>query len=59
MFNTVLSADVPYAEIAFFAVLAIGLVLGLIRGFSKSFKGVFLALVIILASLLLITPTFE
>lgn len=59
MFNTVLSADVPYAEIAFFAVLAIGLVLGLIRGFSKSFKGVFLALVIMLASLLLITPTFE
>ena len=55
----ILAADVPYADIAFFVILALGLILGIIRGFSKSFKGFFLALAIMLASLLIITPTFE
>lgn len=58
MNTTLLSADLPYAEIAFFAIIALGLVLGLIRGFAKSFKGIFLTVAIMLCSLLLITPTF-
>lgn len=58
MFTYILSADVPYADIAFIAILALGLVLGIIRGFSKSFKGFFLTIAIMLASLLLLTPTF-
>lgn len=58
MFTSILSADLPYAEIAFFAILAIGLILGLVRGFSKSFQGIILSLAIILCSVLLITPTF-
>lgn len=56
---SLLSADVPYADIAFFAIVALGLILGLIRGFSKSFKGFFLSVAIMLAALLLITPTFD
>lgn len=55
----ILSASIPYADIAFFAILALGLILGIIRGFSKSFKGFFLALAIMLVSLLVISPTFE
>lgn len=58
MFTAILSADLPYAEIAFFAILALGLILGIIRGFAKSFKGIFLSIAILLCSLLLITPTF-
>ena len=54
----VLSADMPYADIAFFVIVALGLILGIIRGFSKSFKGLFLTVAIMLASLLLLTPTF-
>lgn len=48
----------PYADIAFFVIVALGLILGIIRGFSKSFKGLFLTVAIMLASLLLLTPTF-
>lgn len=59
MTSFLLSADIPYADIAFFVVVALGLILGVIRGFSKSFKGVFLTSAIILASLLLIAPTFD
>lgn len=58
MFSSILSADLPYAELAFFGVLAIGLILGIARGFSKSFNGFFLSVAIILCSILLITPTF-
>lgn len=58
MYTSILSADLPYAEIAFFAILAIGLILGLVRGFSKSFQGVILSLAIIICSVLLISPTF-
>lgn len=58
MFASILSADLQYAEIAFFAVLVIGLILGLYRGFSKSFDGFFLSIAIILFSILLISPTF-
>lgn len=54
----VLSADMPYADIAFFVIVALGLILGIIRGFSKSFKGLFLTVAIMLSSLLLLTPTF-
>lgn len=56
---TLLSAQVPYADIAFIVVLALALILGLIRGLAKSFKGFFLAVAIVLISLLLISPTFE
>jgi len=59
MTSFLLSADIPYADIAFFVVVALGLILGVIRGFSKSFKGVFLTIAIMLAALLLITPTFD
>lgn len=58
MFSSILSADLPYAELAFFGVLAIGLILGIARGFSKSFNGFFLSVAIILCSILLIAPTF-
>ena len=59
MTSFLLSADIPYADIAFFVVVALGLILGVIRGFSKSFKGVFLTIAIMLSALLLITPTFD
>lgn len=59
MTSFLLSADMPYADIAFFVVVALGLILGVIRGFSKSFKGVFLSIAIMLAALLLISPTFD
>ncbi len=59
MTSFLLSADIPYADIAFFVVVALGLILGVIRGFSKSFKGVFLSIAIMLSALLLITPTFD
>lgn len=55
----ILCADMPYADIAFFVIVALGLILGIVRGFSKSFKGLFLTVAIMLASLLLIAPTFE
>ena len=58
MFNQLLSASVNYVDIAFFAILAIGLVVGLIRGFAKSFQGFFLAVTIILCSILLVGATF-
>lgn len=58
MFLQVLSADVPYADIAFFVILALGLLLGILRGFSKSFKGFFLTIGIMLAALLILSPTF-
>lgn len=58
MFVNLLSADIPYADIAFFVIVALGLILGIIRGFSKSFKGFFLTIAIMLAALLLISPTF-
>ncbi len=57
MLSTLLSASIGYADIAFFAVLLIGLVLGLLRGVAKSFKGFFLAITIILCSLLLVGAT--
>ncbi len=59
MFVNILSADIPYADIAFFVIVALGLILGIIRGFSKSFKGFFLTVAIMLAALLLISPTFD
>lgn len=59
MFVNLLSADIPYADIAFFVIVALGLILGIIRGFSKSFKGFFLTIAIMLAALLLISPTFD
>lgn len=58
MFQQVLSADIPYADIAFFVILALGLLLGILRGFSKSFKGFFLTIGIMLAALLILSPTF-
>lgn len=58
MFLQVLSADIPYADIAFFVILALGLLLGILRGFSKSFKGFFLTIGIMLAALLILSPTF-
>lgn len=58
MFLQVLSADGAYADIAFFVILALGLVLGILRGFSKSFKGIFLTLGILLISLLILSPVF-
>ncbi len=58
MFAQIVSASVPYADIAFFAIILIGLILGVIRGFSKSFKGLFLTIAILLASLMLLSPTF-
>lgn len=59
MLSTLLSASLGYADIAFFAVLLIGLVLGLIRGVAKSFKGFFLAVTIVLCSLLLVGATMN
>lgn len=56
---TLLSAQVPYADIAFIVVLALAFILGMIRGLAKSFKGFFLTVAIVLISLLLISPTFE
>lgn len=53
-----LTSAVSYADIIFFVILALGLILGLIRGFSKSFKGFFLAIAILLVSLLLLSATF-
>lgn len=58
MLSSILSADIAYASIAFFVILAIGLILGLVRGFSKSFQGILLTLAIILCSIVLISPTF-
>lgn len=58
MFSAVLSADIAYAEIAFFGIIVLGLLLGIIRGFAKSFKGFFLSIAIMLCALLLISPTF-
>lgn len=57
MFAQLTSAS-PYADIIFFVIIAAGLILGLIRGFSKSFKGFFLAIAILLISLLLLSATF-
>ena len=54
MTGTILSASFSYADIALLALLVLGLVLGLIRGAAKSFKGFFLAIAIILISLLLV-----
>ena len=54
-----LCADIPYADIAFFVIIALGLILGIIRGFAKSFKGFFLTIAIMLAAMLLIAPTFD
>ncbi len=59
MFVNLLSADIPYADIAFFVIVALGLILGIIRGFSKSFKGFFLTIAIMLCALLIIAPTFD
>lgn len=59
MLNQIVSANFGYADIAFFAILALGLVIGLIRGFAKSFKGFFLAVTIILCSILLVGATFS
>ena len=59
MLSTLISASLGYADIAFFAVLLIGLVLGLIRGVAKSFKGFFLAVTIVLCSLLLVGATMN
>ena len=58
MLSTLISASLGYADIAFFAILIIGLVVGLIRGFAKSFQGFFLAVTIILCSILLVGATF-
>ncbi len=58
MFSSLLCQSSPYADIAFVAIVVLGLVLGIIRGFAKSFKGIFLTLAIMLISLLLIAPTF-
>ena len=57
MNSLILSAAFGYADIAFLALVILGLVLGLIRGVSKSFKGFFLAVTIILCSLLLVGAT--
>ena len=59
MFSQVLSASFNYADIAFLALLLLGLILGLVRGVSKSFKGLFLAVTIILCSLLILGATFN
>lgn len=56
---TLLSAQVPYADIAFLVLLGIALIFGIIRGFAKSFKGFFLTIAIVLISLILISPTFD
>lgn len=56
---TLLCASVPYAEIVFFVILALALVLGICRGFSKSFKGFSLTVVIVLLSLFLVSPTLK
>ncbi len=58
MTTHILSATFSYADIAFLAILVLGLVIGLIRGFSKSFKGFFLAVAIILGALLLVGALF-
>ena len=58
MINQIVSAALPYVDIAFFAIIGIGLVIGLIRGFAKSFQGFFLAVTIILCSILLVGATF-
>ena len=58
MTGTLLSATFSYADIALVALIALGLVLGLIRGAAKSFKGFFMAIAIILASLLIVGATF-
>ena len=59
MFNQLLSASINYVDIAFFAILLIGLIVGLIRGFAKSLKGFFLAVTIILCAVLLVGATFK
>lgn len=56
---TLLSATFSYADIALLAVLVLGIILGLIRGVAKSFKGFLLAVVIILASLLIVGATLQ
>ena len=58
MTTTILSATFSYADIAFLALIVLGLVIGLIRGFAKSFKGFFLAIAIILSALLLVGALF-
>ncbi len=47
-------AVISYADIAFFAVLAVGLILGIIGGAARSAKGLFMSITIILLSLLLV-----
>ena len=59
MGTSLLSATFSYADIAFIALLALGLVLGLIRGAAKSFKGFLLGVAIILASLLIVGATMS
>ena len=57
MISQIVSASFGYADIAFLAILLLGLILGLIRGVAKSFKGLFLTVAIILSALLLVGLT--
>ena len=59
MGTSLLSAAFSYADIAFLALLVLGLVLGLIRGAAKSFKGFLLGVTIILAALLILGATMS
>lgn len=59
MFANLLNAQIIYADLAFFIIIALFVLLGLIRGVAKSLKGFFLTVAIILFSLLLLGVTFE
>lgn len=54
MFTSILSATTWYADLALIVLIALFAIIGAIRGFGKSLKGVFMAIVIILASALLV-----
>ncbi len=56
--NILSATALPYADIVFFALIGLALILGLIRGLAKSFKGFFLSVTIVLVALLIIAPTF-
>lgn len=54
MFSSVLSATTWYADVALIVLIVLFTIIGAIRGFGKSLKGIFMAIVVILASALLV-----
>lgn len=56
MISNLISA-VPYADIAFFVILGLGLLAGIIGGLARAFKGLFKTIAVILISILIVGAT--